>query len=406
MFYFLTLLLAATPSPSLPILVEGEGYLRFMKEGKMVYSKKATLSVKNSKLIHESGAILLPSLSIPKGAEHLEIDLEGHIYTKYQGKKSLIGRIVLALFPEGQQLAMHEEFSIASSRPLLGNPGEETNGVIRLEGGKSELKQEKIAVTPLKTNNIHTASSKTKPYLLSAKKTEPTEEKKQKSHIRVVELSEVNQDHFTLGEIAKIDAAPELKETLSKIVIGETPVLGAKRGINLYQIHSKLRAAHLNVDHFEISVPSNAKVIRKGQRVEHQLFVQKAYEFLKQQLGDITHLTCSTPVHEFMAPLGELELLNEGVSINGTRMSIVIGVYVDQKRINARTLTFNKESAPSAIRACGLVRVTIKSHDVYVETTGRVQHSASIGQPVEVKTEQGALLSGILTNNNLVEVNL
>ena len=107
-----------------------------------------------------------------------------------------------------------------------------------------------------------------------------------------------------------------------------------------------------------------------------------------------------------MAPLGELELLNEGVSINGTRMSIVIGVYVDQKRINARTLTFNKESAPSAIRACGLVRVTIKSHDVYVETTGRVQHSASIGQPVEVKTEQGALLSGILTNNNLVEVNL
>jgi len=405
MFYFLTLLLAAS-SPSLNILVEGNGHLRFMKEGKMVYAKKATLAVKNNKLIHESGATLLPSLSTPKDTENLEIDLEGHIYAKFHGKKLKLGRIVLALFPEGQQFTIQNDFWVSSSRPQLGNPGEQTNGVIRLEGRPFETVQNKITQIPMNVNIITSSSTKIKPTSLAAKKTESKEEKRIKPHIKVAELSEVENDLFTLGEIASIDADEEFKKALSQIVIGETPVLGAKRGINLYQIHSKLRAAHLKVENFEISLPSNAKITRKGQRVEHQLFVQKAFEFLKQQLGEITNLSCSTPVHEFIAPPGELELINEGTSINGSRINIVIGVYVHQKRINARTLTFNKEAAPIAIRTGGLVRITIQSNDVFVETTGRVQHSASIGQPIEVKTEQGALLSGILTNNNLVEVRL
>src|SRR5438105_25286 len=127
--------LLASPVP-LSIHVEGEGYLRLAKEGRVVYATSAKLDVVGGKL-GSAGATFLPAIQISASAEALDVDLEGNVFIKSSAGRTLAGRLVLALFPANASLLDDGAFKTAADRPRLGNPGEETNGVIRTEGAKS-----------------------------------------------------------------------------------------------------------------------------------------------------------------------------------------------------------------------------------------------------------------------------
>ncbi|HVL39492.1 MAG TPA: hypothetical protein VM328_08900, partial [Fimbriimonadaceae bacterium] len=133
------LLLAVSPwAPAAPhfkdgegkackVRVEGEGYLRFVRDGRVVYAKEAALQAIDGKLCHSEGAPVIPTISV---AAPFMVNLEGNVVA---GGKS-VGRLVLAHFPASASLRPDGPFLVAAERPRLAEPGEGDSGVIRSVG--------------------------------------------------------------------------------------------------------------------------------------------------------------------------------------------------------------------------------------------------------------------------------
>src|SRR5947209_600915 len=91
------------------VRVDGEGYLRFIRDGRIVYASAAELSVQGG-LLGSKGLPLTPAIKIPENVAHIDIDLSGDIIAN----KATCGRIVLARFTS--KLVENSGFLISSSR--------------------------------------------------------------------------------------------------------------------------------------------------------------------------------------------------------------------------------------------------------------------------------------------------
>src|SRR5271154_7165920 len=76
--------------------VDGTGYMRFIRDGRVVYAKIATFVNIDGELGSE-GAKLLPGITIPAGTETIKIDLQGNV----EAGPNHLGRLVIAVFPPG-----------------------------------------------------------------------------------------------------------------------------------------------------------------------------------------------------------------------------------------------------------------------------------------------------------------
>lgn len=366
------LLLAA--SASLKVEVEGEGFIRFTSEGRTVYARSATLEVKNGFVSAATGERLLPSMPVSGTPTRIAVDEAGLITIVTARSEFKAGRIRLAKFSEAPQAS--GAFYVARTRGELGFPGENGFGSIRTAGAPAPSK---AAV--------------------------PSDQQKEAVRITVKAVAEVVESPFTLGQIADIEAPDALRRQLSEVEIGDSPGIGVERGIDRTRILARLRMAKVNPDKFEVAVPAGAVVVRKAQILHHKQVVEVALKSAALEVGsDVTLVEDGKPV-DIQVPPGTLELATESVAATREKVRVIVGVFIDGKRFNSRTISFNKPPAVPGVKSGEVVRIRVRSGDAIVESRGKAVASAYVGDRVAVKSETGAELTGKVVEPGVVEVN-
>ncbi len=248
--------LVLSAPPALTVRVDGEGYLRFAREGRILYAKSARLVVSGGRLAHQSGAGLMPSIPIPRGTESIRVDLEGNVTASATNKDANVGRVVLAVFANPASPKPEPSgFLVATARPRLLSPGEESAGVIRAEGA-----------TP--------AGSAKRPSA-NEMPVEPRAEPKHSLRITVRQSVELSEDRILLGTIADIEGSRDAAQRAGRIDLGPTPVVGVTT--RLFEAALRLRLKSLEPDiQFEATIPAIVEIHRKGQVVTHTQFVAAA----------------------------------------------------------------------------------------------------------------------------------
>lgn len=366
---FLTLLLAASVQTT--ISVEGDGYLRFVQEGRTVYAKAATLHVRNGQLASIEGPRLLPAVAISSQPTGITVSEDGRITIDTNAGSFVAGRIRLARFPSNATLEPVGSFLVATLRPELGFPGE--NGF----GNIGHLGQ------PETPRSLQSNSS---------------------VRIVVKPRSEVSSDRFKLGDIAEVKAPEAIAAKLRSVDIGDSPSYGVERGIDRSQVLGRLRMAKVLPEDVSIEVPASAVVVRKSQFVEHTQIVDAARAAAAQELGMSTTLTEEGKGTKLSVPPGKLTFEAEAVANSRDKVRVTIAILVDGKRYNSRTIIFDKPRPLPGVKSGEVVRIRIRSGDALVESRGKALGTANVGDRVGVKTETGTELSGQVVEPGVVEI--
>lgn len=337
---------AAVNCAPIKVTVDGEGYLRLSREGRAVYTKTATLTVAaNGKLATTSGDAVLPTIAAPIVSQSLQVDLEGNVFALRNGDKAKIGRLVLALFPEGTALDEKNGVLLSTERPKLGDPGDDTNGVIRSETVPTIESKTSSPIEPKATNEPKPATQPIKPTEQPVE-TKPTPKgDPAKPKISAVSTAEVSGETVTLGDIAVVEGEPTRQQFLKNIEIGGAPALGAKRFFDRAQIIGKIKLAAVKEEDIELLIPATITVTRKSQTITHSEFVQAALRAVYESPGIVTEYIADSAGSEFLAPVGPRAFMVETISgLNTAVATIKIAVYVGTKRINSRTLTLKAKA--------------------------------------------------------------
>lgn len=128
---FISAVLSSSPVQGLNIAVEGDGYLRFVKNGKTVYSRKAELFTTPNGLSTEDGALLVPRIIALGALSEILIDLDGTIAARIGTSTRDLGHIYLANFKRSTKFTKIGNYLATTSKPKLSAPGIGTSGVMR-----------------------------------------------------------------------------------------------------------------------------------------------------------------------------------------------------------------------------------------------------------------------------------
>jgi len=351
--FLVTWVAAITP---VNVRVDGDGYLRLMRDGRAVYAKLATLTaLPDGRLGTTAGDPVLPSITVPAGASALRVDLEGNV----SAGAGPIGRLVLAIFPANSALSEKGGVLLATDRPKLGNPGEGPNGVIRTDAGSIASN----GSAPIKTAAPVAVTGKVR--------------------ITANASAEVAGDVVKLGDIATIEAAEPLRSTLAQVDLGEAPAFGLRRVFDRLRISTRLRSAGVAPDSIELIVPTAINVTRQGQSIPQSAFIETALKTVA--LSGIEY-TSDDVAPEFKAPLGEVRLVSEGVAgLNTAACSVKIAVFVDGKRINSRTIKLTATVLPASIKSGESVKVRFLAGGAVIELTGIARSAGKIGDQISVE---------------------
>jgi hypothetical protein len=378
---------------TLKVKVDGDGYLRFAREGRVVYAASATLTVTEGVLAGQGGATVLPSITVPTDATALAVDLEGNVSCKTAKGQFALGRLVLALFSKTAILRPADGYLVAADRPQLGSPGDGTNGVIRIDAPAT------VPPTPPIKKPEGTI-------ILPGNKPKGGAAIPAKADVSVALTSEVSTDQIFLGDVAQINGDEETKKRLSQIVIGETPAIGVPRSIFEGHIVVRLRLAGIRPDEVKVTVPPGASVTRKCQRIAAERLIDVAKLAVKEKLGIDVPLTCRDRSGEFCAPVGQLEITAESCTRTSNGVTVIVAVRVDGKRVNSRVINLFIDSNAQGIKAGDAVKVLIHSGGATFEIAGKARSAGWIGQTITVVTNTGSSHSGTVISASTVEVKL
>ncbi len=358
----LSLVLAAAP---IKVSVEGDGYLRFVLNGRIVYSQKETLVVTHGVLASAHGPVLTPTVRVSDQSA-IQIGLDGTITV--DGNEA--GRIVLAMFDT--KPVRSGDFMVAPNRAHLVNPGDGGAGVIRVDGqGKTILS--------------------------SAPKSLPTTTSK-RLVIKIAESTEVSGDHVLLGDLCQL-ADPKL----AGISLFEAPSIGVNLPLSQYRIENALKQAGIDAT---VEVPKNAVIYRKSQVIRREDFSAAAIKAMNEKLGVELPLSCSDLSGDYKAPAGALDLKPESFNTATSTFTVTLGIYVDGKRINSRTVTLRPDSNAVKIEANAPIKVVMRTAGLSVEVNAKARSSAYLGQTITVITDTGSVLEGRVIGPDQVEVNV
>lgn len=377
-------LLLLAPAPTVDVKVDGEGFLRFEKDGRAVYAKQAVLTVINGRLAHIKGAPVLPTISVPAKASKLTVDLDGSVKTDVSPKE--IGRLVLVKFPDDIRPVVSGDFLLAAEKVTLGNPGEGIFGVVRMPGAA-------------------------KPANKPTPKSEGPEPKPSKPElapgaamIDVRSKSDVFGEVITLGDIAEINAGAKT-DSIKAIDLGPAPMVGMTRQIFKSVVESKIKQAGFKLADLTLNFPSDVKVVRAGQSVTHEAIVQEAIRYAGQLLNS-SNLVSETPGSEMAVPVGEVKLVAEKQTTVNDKTTILVGIYIDGKRYNGRNIVLADKSPAVSLKVGQTVKIRVKSGGAAVETLGRVKAVNTTLNQITVEATTGAVLIGVLGKDGVIEVKL
>lgn len=356
-------------APTVHVTVDGEGYLRFVREGRTVYAREADLTVVDGKLASPLGPVLNPRVQVPAEVTELTVDLSGVVFGESAGVKSELGRIVLAMFPEDVRLVVDNGFLVSSYRPEVADPGVGLAGVVRTAAKST------VTVAPASVAGID---------------------------IQMRDSVEVDGKTFTLGEIASVVADAGSKAKLEALEVSTTPALGVPYRMTSEMVRQRLMRYGKDAEKYKFSGASQVTVTRRGQIVTVAQFNDAALAAAKAR-EDAEWSADSSGVN-VSVPVGKLELVSESTEINGGRATVRVAIIVDGTRINSRTVTLEKSDALSKLRVGQTVKLLVKSGTAVVETTGRVRVIDRATGSVSVTSATGADLVGKAVGIDTVEV--
>ncbi len=372
-----TLVALLALAPTVHVHVDGDGYLRFVRDGRTVYAKEAVLTVTDGKLASTGGPLLNPRVQVPAGVTELKVDMAGRVFGVASGVESELGRIVLALFPEDVRLVVDNGFLVSSYRPTVSDPGDGVAGVLRTGAAG-----EKTATT------IVTAAATVSGGI----------------EIQLKQSAEVVGKVFTLGDIAVVVADAAVKSRIDALEVSTTPALGVPFRMTPEMVRLRLLRFGKEAETYRFSGSSMVTVTRRGQEITAAMFAEAAIKAAQAQLGSGTVLTAEAGGITIFAPVGKLELVGENVQVSGSRISVRVAIIVDGERINSRTITLYKSDALSKIRAGQTVKLLVRSGAAVVETTGKVRSIDHATGVVMVTSATGAELSGKVVGIDTIEV--
>lgn len=363
-------------APSVPVHVEGDGYLRFVRDGRTVYAKQAVLTVVGEALASAEGPVVSPRVQVSGSPTSITVSTDGRVSAAYAGASQEVGRLVLAVFPEDVRPVVEKGFLVSSYRPSVSAPGEQGAGVVLSTGATVAP----IAVARPTTTGV--------------------------VEIVLRESAQVEGSTFTLGDIADVSADDSTKSRLSALEVSTTPALGVSYKMSPAMVRQRLLRFGKEADQYKFSGANQVTVTRQGQDVTHAMVVEAALSSARKQMGEDAQLVADVVGPTVVAPVGKLELVAENVTVSGIQVSVRIAIVVDGQRFNSRTVALKKDDAISKMRVGQTVKVIARSSAATVETTGRVRSVDPVSGTVVVTTATGAELIGRPISHDTVEVQL
>lgn len=392
----LTMVLLSSGAPILN--VDGEGYMRLVRDGRVVYAKSVRLAVVAGKLGSEKGPTFLPSIPFNGNVGELQVSLQGDV--SYQGLP--IGRLVLASFT-GSTPQKEQEFYVAADRPTLSQPGDGLLGVLRLgsdekpapvkQQPKIQPKQQIPAPQVMPVANDQRSDDVVVPSPPS-----------QGCGIGFAAKTAVNTPQIKLGQIAKVVGAASMRADLENIILGDTPAIGVERRFDLARIQVKLRAAGIDLTKVRINIPDTVRVMRQGQVATEAEFIEAASAALTEKFGNVGKLFVKQTQPDVMLPMGAKRLVVDQIEVMRQGYRVGISIYVNDERVNRRILALDTDLVVQTVMVGQTVKVLLRSGGATIETSGRVTRAGRPGEPVEVQVEGGTRLTGKVTANGSVEV--
>lgn len=376
----LSLILIAAATPTVEVRVEGEGYLRFSRDGRAVYAREAELTVSEGKLAHASGAVAMPRLGV--GAGQLAVESDGTV--KAAGKK--VGRIALTLFGSEAKFREVDGLLVTESRGRTAYPGQQGAGTLAVEG-KSAPKLE-----PKPTPKPQPMVPETSPQLLAYDVL-----------LDVKAEAEVEGDTIRLIDLVELTGSDEVREALGKIEMGTTPPIAGSREVQLSQLQAKTKTL-LADQRVEWAGASKVVVKRAGQDVSHEQFVEAAEAAARKVVGDST-LEMLSPAPAMRAPAGELELVAGRPQLSRDEVTVSVALFVAGKRVNSRQVKFRYECPAAKLRTGQSVTVRVRTDAVSIEVQGKVKSISVAENTATVHATTGAELTGVVRADGTVEVN-
>jgi hypothetical protein len=378
--------ICVAPVPSLSIKVDGEGYLRFTRGTNVLYARSAVLVSSPKGLVAADGSVLAPRVYAPAGTSSLSCTLDGEISAQVGATSQSIGRIVLAVFSDKPSFVSFDSMLSTLSKASLRNPGEGLAGVIRPE----RLASRAAVKSPIKPKTSNTAGNAF--YTPAAE-------------VSVRPDSLVEGENISLESIADISGDPSLVKTLKGIDLGRAPYFGTPRFITVASIRANLAAAMVDIRTVQISVPSGAKVARKSQSVSIESINQTVSDAFKKKFGIDVDLELRTRQFAVPAPIGEAIIEASNLQIRDNQLAVTVDIIVNKKLSTTLNLMYGTGNIPQ-VKLGDEVKLKMISSAATVVVKGKAQGTAYLGQKVTVKTDTGALQTGILLANNTVEVRL
>lgn len=373
-----TLILLLATTSAVHVRVDGDGFLRFARNGQLVFTNEADLMVKNHYVVATGGEVLMPQVKVPNEVTRLSVTMEGQIKAVSPNGLQDLGQIVLCLLPAG---ISHSGFFTASSKGRLSNPGDGLAGVIRTVNTTAE---------PL--GMPHSAKLKSDlPKLL----------------IEVQPKSELNREFIHLGDVAKISGPDDLKATAEEIDLGPTPVFGAQRGFSDGYLFPKILSAGLKREQFQIEIPTGAYCERAGQTVTAEAMVQSAVDAVREKYEFTGELKPFIPVPDARIPDGKVELIASVGPRSENSISVTVSVRSDRSEVATRTFSLVPADAQTAIHIGDRCTLTIISNGVTVEVSAEAKSAGWIGSNVTVQDKETLNLhTGKLIAAGKVEIRL
>lgn len=386
--------LLASASPGVTVRVDGPGYLRFIREGRVVFAKSATMVPVGGRLGHASGATLLPATPAPPASGTVRVDADGTV----RADAGVLGRLTIAVFTDDSRLMPDGQgFLVADAdRPRLAFPG--TNGAGWLRGPTT------VPATPTIPPPVRSRPA-------SAVRATPSSQglvgQATRTTVEVRLVTEVSTNQFTLGQIAVLSGPPAVLARLNALVIGDVPPLGVPRPVDQARLRSRLLGAGIDLSHVELVVPDGARVQRPFQVVDARQIQEAATNAARNRYGLAgTWSTGATVVPSPKVGPGTVSLSAVDASGSDLHARVLVHVLVDGVRATSVTVELTRQGVLPPPRVGSNVKVRVRSGVASMETTGTVARSSRSGEPVEVSLPNGERLTGNLIAPNVVEVTL
>lgn len=361
----LALLVAGTVTQigSPTLAVDGDGYFRMAHEGRIVYAKTAKWVVANGRVEEANGAVAMPLMEAPNGATAVSVDQDGTVWIAAKGGKKEVGQLMLAVFARADALQPQGSYLIAKARPTLHTPGDGKAGLIQPSGSIAEGSK-----NPAPTTRIEPKATG-------------------KLVIVAPESAQAKGPRILLEDVVTFTGtAPE---SVRKLDLGPAPTAGAPLRYQTSRLRGRLKTLGLLDGTFDIEGSEVIVIEAFGQTVSSEQFLAAARE-ATGLAGEVTAtLEPDAVVESFTAPAGKLEIKLENKLSGKESMTLRLGIHVDGRRVNSKTITLVGSALAVAIKAGDAVKVRLAVQGIAVEVIGFAKKDARIGELVEVTTQIG-----------------